>query len=213
MNYKIQPTPAVALGAYEITPLEAAGAYTVFANGGDYVKPTFLRLVRSQRRQGGLQEQARPQAGARSAGRLPHDESDGGGAAHAGRRPACAPATTSIFPRPARPARRTTAGLPATPPNCSASSGSGFDDNRELDLEGAHSAAPDLGGVHEAGVADPRLSRHEVLHRARRYRLDRYRPAIGHAATPNCPDPSLRGLYLRNAAGGAPARYMAAAGR
>ena len=47
MNYKIQPTPAVALGAYEITPLEAAGAYTVFANGGDYVKPNFLRLVRS----------------------------------------------------------------------------------------------------------------------------------------------------------------------
>jgi penicillin-binding protein 1B len=46
MNYKIQPTPAVSLGAYEITPLEAAGAYTIFANGGDYVKPTFLRMVR-----------------------------------------------------------------------------------------------------------------------------------------------------------------------
>ena len=30
MNYKIHPTPAVALGAYEFTPLEAAGAYTVF---------------------------------------------------------------------------------------------------------------------------------------------------------------------------------------
>ena len=39
MNYKIQPTPAVALGAYEITPLEAAGAYTMFANQGDYIKP------------------------------------------------------------------------------------------------------------------------------------------------------------------------------
>ncbi len=46
MNYKIQPTPAVALGAYEITPLEAAGAYTMFANYGNYVKPTFLRMVR-----------------------------------------------------------------------------------------------------------------------------------------------------------------------
>ncbi len=46
MNYKIQPTPAVSLGAYEITPLEAAGAYTIFANGGDYVKPSFLRMVR-----------------------------------------------------------------------------------------------------------------------------------------------------------------------
>jgi penicillin-binding protein 1B len=47
MNYKIQPTPAVSLGAYEITPIEAVGAYTVFANGGDYIKPNFLRLVRS----------------------------------------------------------------------------------------------------------------------------------------------------------------------
>jgi penicillin-binding protein 1B len=46
MNYRIQPTPAVALGAYEITPVEAAGAYTMFANQGVYVKPNFLTLVR-----------------------------------------------------------------------------------------------------------------------------------------------------------------------
>jgi penicillin-binding protein 1B len=48
MNYRIQPTPAVALGAYEITPLEAVGAYTVFSNEGEYVKPSFLALVRDQ---------------------------------------------------------------------------------------------------------------------------------------------------------------------
>jgi penicillin-binding protein 1B len=48
MNYKIQPTPAVALGAYEITPVEAVGAYTIFANAGDYLKPSFLSLVRAQ---------------------------------------------------------------------------------------------------------------------------------------------------------------------
>jgi penicillin-binding protein 1B len=48
MNYKIQPTPAVALGSYEITPLEAVGAYTIFSNQGDYVKPNFISLVRSQ---------------------------------------------------------------------------------------------------------------------------------------------------------------------
>jgi len=48
MNNKIQPTPAVALGSYDITPMEAAGAYTMFANGGDYVKPDFLTLVRDQ---------------------------------------------------------------------------------------------------------------------------------------------------------------------
>ena len=48
MNYRIKPTPAVALGAYEITPLEAAGAYTLFSNVGDYLKPSFLSLVRAQ---------------------------------------------------------------------------------------------------------------------------------------------------------------------
>ena len=48
MNYKIQPTPAVALGAYEITPMEAAGAYTMFSNQGRYLKPDFLELVRDE---------------------------------------------------------------------------------------------------------------------------------------------------------------------
>src|SRR5215472_12124098 len=48
MNYKIQPTPAVALGSYDITPMEAAGAYTIFANQGKYVKPSILSLVRTQ---------------------------------------------------------------------------------------------------------------------------------------------------------------------
>jgi penicillin-binding protein 1B len=47
MNYRIQPTPAVALGSYVITPLEAAGAYTMFANHGIYVKPSFITMIRS----------------------------------------------------------------------------------------------------------------------------------------------------------------------
>jgi penicillin-binding protein 1B len=47
LNDKVQATPAVALGAYEATPLEIAGAYTVFANRGEYVKPTFINRVLS----------------------------------------------------------------------------------------------------------------------------------------------------------------------
>jgi penicillin-binding protein 1B len=47
LNDNIKPTPAVALGAYEATPLEIAGAYTMFADGGNYVKPALLALVRS----------------------------------------------------------------------------------------------------------------------------------------------------------------------
>jgi penicillin-binding protein 1B len=48
LNSAIQPTPAVALGSYVCTPLEIAGAYTMFANGGTYVKPSMVAMVRSR---------------------------------------------------------------------------------------------------------------------------------------------------------------------
>jgi penicillin-binding protein 1B len=48
LNNHIQPTPAVALGAYETTPLEIAAAYTMFANHGEWVRPTTVSTVRSQ---------------------------------------------------------------------------------------------------------------------------------------------------------------------
>ncbi len=48
MNVNIQPTPAVALGAYDATPLEIAGAYTIFANQGVRMDPYMLTMVRSQ---------------------------------------------------------------------------------------------------------------------------------------------------------------------
>ena len=44
----IKPTPSVALGAYETTPLEIAAAYTVFANQGVWVRPTAITEVRGQ---------------------------------------------------------------------------------------------------------------------------------------------------------------------
>jgi penicillin-binding protein 1B len=46
LNHNIQPTPAIALGAYEVTPLEIASAYTVFPNGGDLLKHGFIKAIR-----------------------------------------------------------------------------------------------------------------------------------------------------------------------
>lgn len=46
LNENIRPTPAMALGAYSVTPLEIAGAYTAFANGGVRVSPDFIESVR-----------------------------------------------------------------------------------------------------------------------------------------------------------------------
>jgi penicillin-binding protein 1B len=48
LNDAIAPTPAVALGAYETTPFEIAAAYTVFANQGIWVKPTTIETVRGE---------------------------------------------------------------------------------------------------------------------------------------------------------------------
>jgi penicillin-binding protein 1B len=44
-NDQLNSTPAIALGAYVATPLEIAGAYTTFANRGEYVGPRFIVAV------------------------------------------------------------------------------------------------------------------------------------------------------------------------
>jgi penicillin-binding protein 1B len=56
----IRATPAVALGAYEATPLDIAGAYTVFANEGVYVRPSFINSVRAH--DGRILDSAKPQS-------------------------------------------------------------------------------------------------------------------------------------------------------
>jgi penicillin-binding protein 1B len=44
-NNQLEATPALALGAYVATPLEVAGAYTIFANHGEYVAPRCILAV------------------------------------------------------------------------------------------------------------------------------------------------------------------------
>lgn len=46
LNMQIQATPSIALGAYEVTPIEVAGGYTIFANRGVYVKPNWISMIR-----------------------------------------------------------------------------------------------------------------------------------------------------------------------
>jgi penicillin-binding protein 1B len=45
LGNNIQPTPAVALGAYEMTPIDVAAGYTAFANKGTRAEPLYLRSV------------------------------------------------------------------------------------------------------------------------------------------------------------------------
>jgi penicillin-binding protein 1B len=48
LNEEIKPTPSIALGAYEVMPLEIASAYTVFPNGGKRLPATFIDSIRDQ---------------------------------------------------------------------------------------------------------------------------------------------------------------------
>jgi penicillin-binding protein 1B len=43
-----EPTPAIALGAYDNTPLAVARAYTVFPNAGQLLDTTFIKSIRDQ---------------------------------------------------------------------------------------------------------------------------------------------------------------------
>jgi penicillin-binding protein 1B len=45
LNKDIQAYPSIALGAFEVTPIELAGAYTAFANEGRRVQPHAVRRV------------------------------------------------------------------------------------------------------------------------------------------------------------------------
>ena len=45
INQEIKATPAIALGAYEATPVEIAGSYTIFSNSGNYEQPRSILLV------------------------------------------------------------------------------------------------------------------------------------------------------------------------
>lgn len=48
LNMEVRPTPAVALGAYEVTPIEMAGAYTMFPSGGVASRPNWVRSIRDR---------------------------------------------------------------------------------------------------------------------------------------------------------------------
>jgi penicillin-binding protein 1B len=187
MNLNIRATPAIALGAYEVTPIEVAGSYTIFDDQGTYVKPNWVSLIRDQ--QGNVLFSAVPD-----------------------KRRVLDPRVAYMMVSLLEEVLRTGTGasvhargfdLPAAGKTGTSHDGwfvgftsrlicavwVGFDDNRELGLEGAHSALP-------VWV--------EFMKRAHQYR--EYRnvrefqppdgivtvevdPATGQLATPLCPSP------------------------
>jgi penicillin-binding protein 1B len=58
MSMDVRATPAIALGAADATPIEVAGAYTMFANRGVTARPHWVGMIRSRR--GELVHEAQP---------------------------------------------------------------------------------------------------------------------------------------------------------
>ena len=182
MNYKIQPTPAVALGAYEITPLEAAGAYTMFANQGAYVKPSFLTLVRDHDGKTLYKNQMERKQALDPRVAYLDDQPDGGSAAQRHRRRASRERTTSPCRPPARPARRATAGSRATPANCCAWCGWGSTTTAIWIWKARIRPRPSGREFMKRALAVSRVSRRQAVPGSRRHRrASMIDPGIRHA--------------------------------
>ena len=187
LNYHIQPTPSVALGSYDITPMEAAGAYTMFANHGDFVKPDLLALVRTQ--DGRIIYKSKIQEKQVLDPRVAYlmtslmEEVLRSGTAVAVR--------ARGFEAPAAGKTGTShdgwfAGYTS---DLLCVVWVGFDDNRELDLEGAHSAAPIWADFMKRALQVREYHNPQQFEAPDGIISVMIDPQSGMLATPSCPNP------------------------
>ena len=134
-------TPSMAIGSYDATPLDMAGAYTVFANGGVHLDPWMLASVRTAT--GDVMSDYTPnaQAGARSARGLSHHQHDGSGAERRNRRPAC-DRTALTLPAAGKTGTSHDAWFAGFTSNLLCIVWVGNDDYTDIKIEGARAAAP-----------------------------------------------------------------------
>jgi penicillin-binding protein 1B len=139
-NADIQPYPSIALGSFEVTPIEIAGAWTALANGGVRVEPRAISGVSTNEGETlrtypiESTEVFRPELAALMTNLLENVINAGTGVGVRSRgytRPAAGKTGTS---RDGWFAGYTTDLLVIA--------WVGFDDNRELDIEGSRSALP-----------------------------------------------------------------------
>ena len=141
MSMNVGATPAISLGAADATPIEVAGAYTMFDNRGVVSKPNWIRMIRSHKGLPDLRVPTAAQGRSRPPGQLPDGQLDAGGHAQRNCR---------------RSSRSRGFTLPAAGKTGTSRDGwfagftsklicvvwVGFDDGKDLNLEGAKSALP-----------------------------------------------------------------------
>jgi len=185
LGANIQPTPAVALGAYEMTPIEVAAGYTAFASNGVRAEPLFIRRVEAS--DGTIDEQQQPTT------RQVLD-------------PRVAFLTTSLMEDvidhgTGYPVRAMGFTAPAAGKTGTSHDGwfagytsnllcvvwVGFDDNRDLGLAGGQAAAPIWGEFMKRAVELPMYSNTQPFQPPAGIVQDMIDPQSGQLATASCP--------------------------
>jgi penicillin-binding protein 1B len=186
LGSNIQPTPAVALGAYEMTPIDVAAGYTAFAANGVRAEPLFIRSVVSA--DGNVEESAQPTT-----------------------RPVLDPRVdylvTSLMEDVINhgtgfPVRQLGFTAPAAGKTGTSRDGwfagytsnllcvvwVGFDDNRDLGLAGGAAAAPIWGEFMKRAVALPTYRNTQTFEPPAGIMEAAVDPQSGQLATPSCPE-------------------------
>jgi penicillin-binding protein 1B len=185
LGTNIQATPAVALGAYEMTPIDVAAGYTIFATDGTRAEPMILRRVVDD--EGKMVEEDNPQT-----------------------RPALDPrvaylVTTLMEDVMNQGTGATVRAMGFTPPAAGKTGTSrdgwfagftsnlvcvvwvGFDDNRDLGLSGSAAAAPIWGEFMKRAVALPAYSNTKAFEPPAGVVQVTVDPQSEQLATPQCP--------------------------
>jgi penicillin-binding protein 1B len=185
LGSNIQPTPAVALGAYEMTPIDVAAAYTPFATNGVRAEPLFLRSVLAA--DGTIEETASPRT------RAVLD-------------PRVAFLTTSIMEEVINRGTGVTVRSMGFTAEAAGKTGTsrdgwfagftsnllcvvwvGFDDNRDLGLSGSASAAPIWAEFMKRAVALPQYKMTEEFDPPPGVIAEMIDPKSGELANSSCP--------------------------
>lgn len=185
LGTNIQPTPAVALGAYEMTPIDVAAAYTPFATNGFRAEPLFLRSVLAA--DGTVEETAGPRV------RAVLD-------------PRVAFLTTSIMEEVINRGTGVTVRSMGFTPVAAGKTGTsrdgwfagftsnllcvvwiGFDDNRDLGLSGSASAAPVWAEFMKRATALPQFKMTEDFDPPPGVIAEMIDPKTGELANSSCP--------------------------
>ncbi|MGA8220621.1 MAG: PBP1A family penicillin-binding protein [Candidatus Acidiferrales bacterium] len=185
LGNNIQGTPAVALGAYEMTPIDVSAGYTPFANNGFRAEPLFIRSVLAA--DGGVEESNDPKTRAVLDPRVAYlvtslmEDVINRGTGVTVR--------TLGFTAPAAGKTGTShdgwfAGFTS---NLLCVIWIGFDDNRDLGLSGSQSAAPIWAEFMKRAVTLPPYANTQDFDPPPGVIEERIDPQTGQLATPSCP--------------------------